>query len=232
MGRKTFQPSLINWSYRYRGRVARTHKKQKSIKVIFSKNQITPGIWFNGFILNGGSQPPKNRMLAIALINIIAAYSPRKNKAKGIDEYSTKYPATREASSSGRSNGCRLVSARADTKKIINIGNKGIKNHVVDKDVKLKVNQTHKQFQAVNFLQRNRNWANGLLFIPTSWANAEYTLFETIKIIDIPTSIIYFNEPFALGGKEDSSIMVGNNMESFTGEPLEVCERGLDRLIT
>ena len=109
--------------------------------------------------------------------------------------------------------------------------NKGIKNHVVDKDVKLKINQTHKQFQAVNFLQRNRNWANGLLFIPTSWANAEYTLFETIKIIDIPTSIIYFNEPFALGGKVESSIMVGNNMKSFTGEPLEVCERGLDHLI-
>ena len=41
--------------------------------------------------------------------------------------------------------------------------NKGIKNHVVNKDIKLKVNQTHKQFQAVNFLQRNRNWANGLL---------------------------------------------------------------------
>ena len=109
--------------------------------------------------------------------------------------------------------------------------NKGIKNHVVNKDVKLKVNQTHKQFQAVNFLQRNRNWANGLLFIPTSWAHAEYTLFETIKIIDLPTSIIYFNEPFDLGGKENCSIMVGNNMKSFTGEPLEVCERGLDHLI-
>ena len=68
--------------------------------------------------------------------------------------------------------------------------NKGIKNHAVNKDVKLKVNQTHKQFQAVNFLQRNRNWANGLLFIPTSWAHAEYTLFETIKIIDLPTSIV------------------------------------------
>ena len=109
--------------------------------------------------------------------------------------------------------------------------NKGIKNHVVNKDIKLKVNQTHKQFQAVNFLQRNRNWANGLLFIPTSWARAEYTLFETIKIIDLPTSIIYFNEPFDLGGKVESSIMVGNNMKSFTGEPLEVCERGLDHLI-
>ena len=109
--------------------------------------------------------------------------------------------------------------------------NKGIKNHTADKDVELKVNQTHKEFQAVNFLQRNRKWANGLLFIPTSWARAEYTLLETINIIGLPTSMIYFNEPFSLGGNETSSIMVGDNIKAFTGEPLETCVKGLDHLI-
>ena len=109
--------------------------------------------------------------------------------------------------------------------------NKGIKNYTADKDVELKVNQTHKQFQAVNFLQRNRKWANGLLFIPTSWARAEYTLLETINIIGLPTSMIYFNEPFSLGGNKNSSIMVGDNIKAFSGEPLEACVKGLDHLI-
>ena len=46
--------------------------------------------------------------------------------------------------------------------------NKAIRKHVHGKDVNLKFLQTHKQFQAINFLQRNRNWADGLLCIPTS----------------------------------------------------------------
>src|SRR5262245_3904624 len=56
------------------------------------------------------------------------AYSPRKKRAKGIDEYSVWKPWTSSASDIGRSNGVRLVSASADTKKITNIGNSGSQN--------------------------------------------------------------------------------------------------------
>ncbi len=45
--------------------------------------------------------------------------------ANNIAEYSVKYPATKAASSSGRSNGALLVSANAEIKKITNIGNRG-----------------------------------------------------------------------------------------------------------
>ena len=52
-------------------------------------------------------------------------YSPKKNIAKVIAEYSTKNPATNSASASGKSNGALLVSANIEIKKIIVIGNKG-----------------------------------------------------------------------------------------------------------
>ena len=57
------------------------------------------------------------------------AYSPRKNSAKLIAQYSTKNPATISLSPSGRSNGARLVSARVEMKKTMNIGNSGMQNH-------------------------------------------------------------------------------------------------------
>ena len=41
--------------------------------------------------------------------------------------------------------------------------NKAIRSKTNHHDVELKFLQTHKSFQAVNFLQRNRNKANGLL---------------------------------------------------------------------
>ena len=48
-----------------------------------------PGIKVNISKLKGGSQPPKNNIVVIELIKTIFAYSPKKNKAKGKEEYST-----------------------------------------------------------------------------------------------------------------------------------------------
>ena len=128
-GRNIFQPNLINWSYLYLGVEALTHKKINKIKMIFMMNQITPGTSFRGYTSIIGNQPPKNKVTVNALINIIFAYSPRKNKANDIEEYSTKYPATSSDSPSGRSKGALLVSASTDIKNITNIGRRGIANH-------------------------------------------------------------------------------------------------------
>src|SRR5690349_8753436 len=80
----------------------------------------------NGSMLNGASQPPKNRIAVIALTRTMLAYSPIKNRRNVIDEYSTKYPATSSDSPSGKSNGARLVSASPEMKKITAIGRSGM----------------------------------------------------------------------------------------------------------
>ena len=124
-----------------------------------------------------------------------------------------------------------LRSSKTKNKLTLDKLNKGIKKYISNKSVELKIYQTHKQFQAVNYLQRNRKWANGIIIIPTSWARNEYTILETINIIDISTSIIYFNEPFSFGGNEKNSIMIGKNINHFNGEPLEACIQGIENLI-
>jgi len=58
-------------------------------------------------------------------MRIILLYSARKNRAKPLAEYSTLYPETSSASASGRSKGCRLVSASVVTKNTRRIGNIG-----------------------------------------------------------------------------------------------------------
>ena len=74
------------------------------------------------------NHPPKNKIVPKELINIIAEYSPKKNIAKSIEEYSVKYPATNADSSSGKSNGALLVSAKAETTNTTNIGKRGNTN--------------------------------------------------------------------------------------------------------
>ena len=110
--------------------------------------------------------------------------------------------------------------------------NRALKKHVKGKKVSLKFLQTHKQFQAVNFLQINRNWADGILFIPTSWARNEFTILETLELISLKTAVVYFNEPFSFGTDEQDSIIVGDYIQSFTGDPLEACVTGLEHLLS
>ena len=110
--------------------------------------------------------------------------------------------------------------------------NRALKKHVKGKNVSLKLLQTHKQFQAVNFLQRNRNWADGILFIPTSWARNEFTILETLELINLKTAVVYFNEPFSFGTDEQESIIVGDYIQSFSGDPLEACVTGLEHLLS
>src|SRR5580700_10562028 len=97
----------------------------KKTKNALATNQTTPGIQVNGGTRSGGSQPPRNRIVAMAHMVQTATYSPSMNIMYGVEPYSTMKPATSSDSASTRSNGGRLVSASAETKKITSIGNSG-----------------------------------------------------------------------------------------------------------
>jgi hypothetical protein len=76
-----------------------------------------------------GLHPPLNLTDVKVDIKIMFPYSPKKNKAKAIAEYSTLYPETNSASASGKSKGCRFVSAKIETKNLLLIGNSGTAYH-------------------------------------------------------------------------------------------------------
>ena len=124
-----------------------------------------------------------------------------------------------------------LKSAQRKKRLTLDKLNKKIKAEISLKDVQLKFLQTHKTFQAINFLQRNRNKASGLLFIPTSWAKTNYTILETINLIEIKTSVVYFEEPYNFGTNENESIIQGENIKPFTGQPVSSCIEGLKRFL-
>ena len=121
----------------------------------------------------------------------------------------------------------------ASTKERLTLGklNKKIKNSIKAEDVQVKFLQTHKNFQAINFLQRNRTKAKGLLLIPTSWARGNYTILETITLIKIKTAVIYFDQPYGFGTFENKSILKGENIKSFTGQPVSSCLEGIKHLL-
>jgi hypothetical protein len=103
--------------------------KGVNTKKYFRKYQNSAGK--NDKKLTGAFQPPKNK-ITIKLDNkIILAYSPKKNNAKVIDEYSVLKPETNSDSASGKSKGDLLVSAKAEIKNKRKEGNNGNKNQPI-----------------------------------------------------------------------------------------------------
>lgn len=83
-------------------------------------------------MLNTPCHPPRKKRALRPDLRIILLYSARKKRANPLAEYSTLYPETSSASASGRSNGCRFVSARVVIKKIIKMGKSGATSQVFD----------------------------------------------------------------------------------------------------
>ncbi len=106
--------------------------------------------------------------------------------------------------------------------------NRAIRLHIRDKEIKLKIVQTHKEHIALNFIQRNRNEAKGLIIIPTSWAKYNQTILETIDLSGLHTAVIYFDHSHSFGTSEDQSILKNDNIKSFTGTPIDVTISAID----
>ena len=110
--------------------------------------------------------------------------------------------------------------------------NKKLRLHVRNSNIKLKIIQTHKEYIALNFIQRNRNKANGLIIIPTSWAKYNQTILETIILSNMKTAAVYFDEPYSLGTSENESILISKNIKSFVGTPIESITTAIDYIKT
>ena len=78
--------------------------------------------------INAVDAPPQKSITERLDLSIMLLYSARKKSAKPLPEYSTLYPETSSASASGRSKGCRFVSASEVIKKITAAGRTGSTN--------------------------------------------------------------------------------------------------------
>jgi len=69
--------------------------------------------------------------------------------------------------------------------------NKGIRRYIRGKDIEVKIYQTHSIEKAITLLQRNRNWANGIIIAPCVWGTYEAIIADTLELIALPTIEIY-----------------------------------------
>lgn len=105
--------------------------------------------------------------------------------------------------------------------------NTGIRRHIRNEDIQLKILQTHKQFHAINFIQRNRNWADFFLLAPMSWARFEYAILDALKISNINTIQILLSDDYSDVTKSNS-IFSEFCTSTLIGSPDKVYLNGID----
>ena len=104
--------------------------------------------------------------------------------------------------------------------------NTGIKRHIRNTSTEIKICQTHKAYQAINFIQRNRNWADGILFAPMAWAFYEYAILDAIKISGLPTIQLLFGDKYNNTNKE-KSIFTNLTTDTIVGSPEKIYIDGI-----
>ncbi|MBT3299674.1 MAG: type II 3-dehydroquinate dehydratase [Candidatus Marinimicrobia bacterium] len=124
-----------------------------------------------------------------------------------------------------------LKSSELDERITLDKLNRAIKKYIQLKDVEVKILQTHKSFQAINFIQRNRNWADGLILTPTSWAKYEWTLVETISLVKLKTVQVIFDEKYSFSISQQNSIFDSIVTHTEIGRPKKAHLQAIDFFI-
>lgn len=122
-----------------------------------------------------------------------------------------------------------IRSAKAGDRITMDKMNTALKKECREKEVELKILQTGKAYKALNFLHRNKNWADGILFVPMAWALYEHSLKEALDIIEIPTVEITLEKPYSAvsGSSIFSDVCISNIKE----KPDTVFQSALNALL-
>jgi 3-dehydroquinate dehydratase len=126
-----------------------------------------------------------------------------------------------------------LQAARHHERVTLDKINKRLRRHAqqASPDVELKFLQTHRVDKAITFLQRNRNWAQGVLLAPMAWARYEYALQETLRWINLAVVQVLFIDEYGSGINQDASILTEVCVATVTEHPYVAFTQALDILV-
>ena len=68
--------------------------------------------------------------------------------------------------------------------------NRHIRRFIRDKNLEIKIIQTHSESKAVSYIQRNRKKIDGMIITPGPWDFSGYILLELLNLIDMDHIII------------------------------------------
>ena len=90
--------------------------------------------------------------------------------------------------------------------------NTHIRRFIRNKDLDIKIIQTHSETKAVSYIQKNRNKFDGMIITPGAWDNCGYILLDLLDLIDMDYLIINVDEKKKNNIFKDSKIIYNKDI--------------------
>ena len=103
--------------------------------------------------------------------------------------------------------------------------NRHIRRYIRDKNLEIKIIQTHNEIKAVSYLHANRNNFDGLILTPGAWQNSGYILQDTINIIELKYVTIQLD-------KNEKIKLFSGNKNIFDQDIFKSFEQALDYYVS
>ena len=99
--------------------------------------------------------------------------------------------------------------------------NRHIRRYIRDKNLEVKIIQTHNETKAVSYIQNNRKKIDGLVISPCAWSSSGYVLDDLLKLIKLKYIVINLDN-------SDKNILFQNGTTIFNNDILVSFEEALN----
>tara|TARA_B100000902_G_scaffold397323_1_gene460732 strand:+ start:979 stop:1380 length:402 start_codon:yes stop_codon:yes gene_type:complete len=99
--------------------------------------------------------------------------------------------------------------------------NRHIRRYIRDKNLEVKIIQTHNEAKAVSYIQNNRKKIDGLVISPCAWSSSGYVLDDLLKLIKLKYIVINLDN-------NDKNILFQNGKTIFNNDILVSFEEALN----
>ena len=99
--------------------------------------------------------------------------------------------------------------------------NRHIRRYIRDKNLEVKIIQTHNETKAVSYIQNNRKKIDGLVISPCAWSSSGYVLDDLLKLIKLKYIVINLDN-------SDKNILFQNGKTIFNNDILISFEEALN----
>ena len=99
--------------------------------------------------------------------------------------------------------------------------NRHIRRYIRDKNLEVKIIQTHNETKAVSYIQNNRKKIDGLVISPCAWSSSGYVLDDLLKLIKLKYIVINLDN-------SDKTILFQNGKTIFNNDILVSFEEALN----
>ena len=103
--------------------------------------------------------------------------------------------------------------------------NRSIRRHIRNKNIDIKIIQTHKESKIVSYLHANRNNFDGIILTPGPWQNSGYVLQDTLNIIEHDYVVIKITQ-------DESINLLSGSKNIFNDDIYKSFEEALDYYVS